>query len=161
VLSDFKTITFWIDRGYQSIQQSPKFPTNYLPVLGSESYQDENIADILAYENNFILSLDYSNSCLLGAGALFSNPNFWPDNIIIMTLERVGSHDGPDLQKLHDFAKRYPDKRFIAAGGIRNAEDLIALNEIGIHQALVASALHSGCVACNDISNLQTKKYPD
>jgi len=161
VLSDFSEITFWIDRGYQSFRQNSKFPTNYFPVLGSESYQDDNILEIQAYEDNFILSLDYSNSCSLGAKALFSNPTFWPDNIIIMTLERVGSHDGPDLQKLYDFARRYPDKQFIAAGGIRNTTDLIALNKTGIHKALVASALHSGSISSNDISILQAKKYPD
>lgn len=154
VLSDFTEVTFWIDRGYQSFQQNSMLPTNYLPVLGSECCQDHNIADIQAFKKNFILSLDYSNSCELGAQKLFSNPSFWPENIIIMTLERVGSQNGPDLKKLHDFARRYPDKQFIAAGGIRNTADLIALSEVGIRQALVASALHYEGINSSDISNL-------
>lgn len=160
VLTDFTEVTFWIDRGYQPFPQFSKLPSNYLPVLGSESYQDDNILEIQEYKKNFILSLDFANSCALGAKTLFSNPCYWPDNIIVMTLERVGSHDGPDFQTLHDFSRHYPDKQFIAAGGIRNSEDLVALQEIGIHQALVASALHFGHINANDISNLQTKKYP-
>jgi len=160
VLTDFTEVTFWIDRGYQPFPQSSKLPSNYLPILGSESYQDDNILEIQEYKKKFILSLDFANSCALGAKTLFSNPCYWPDNIIVMTLERVGSHDGPDFQKLYDFSRHYPDKRFIAAGGIRNAEDLVALQKIGVHQALVASALHFGHFNASDISNLQTKKYP-
>ncbi|MDO9163453.1 MAG: HisA/HisF-related TIM barrel protein [Methylococcaceae bacterium] len=160
VLTDFTEITFWIDRGYQLFKYPSKLPNNYLPVLGSESYQDDNILDIQEYKKNFILSLDFANSCALGTKTLFSNPCYWPDNIIVMTLERVGSYDGPDLQKLHDFSSRYPDKQFIAAGGIRNAEDLVALKTSGIHQALIASALHFGNISSDDISKLQTKKYP-
>ncbi|MDD5114512.1 MAG: HisA/HisF-related TIM barrel protein [Methylobacter sp.] len=160
VLTDFTEVTFWIDRGYQPFQEPSKLPSNFLPVLGSESFQDENILDIQAYKKDFILSLDFVNSCALGAKTLFSNPCYWPINIIVMTLERVGSHDGPDLQKLYDFSRNYPDKQFIAAGGIRNAEDLIALKKAGIHQSLVASALHFGHISSDVISNLQTKKYP-
>lgn len=160
VLTDFTEVTFWIDRGYQPFPQSSKLPSNYLPILGSESYQDDNILEIQEYKKKFILSLDFANSCALGAKTLFSNPCYWPDNIIVMTLERVGSHDGPDFQKLYDFSRHYPDKQFIAAGGIRNAEDLVALQKIGVHQALVASALHFGHINANHISNLQTKKYP-
>ena len=77
-----------------------KYPGNYLPVLGSECYRDETISELKAFKNHFILSLDYSNSDALGAESLFSDQNFWPDNIIIMTLDRVGSNQGPDLDKL-------------------------------------------------------------
>ena len=72
-----------------------------------------------------------------------------------MTLERVGSNQGPDLNKLTEFCRQYPDKNFIAAGGIRNKQDLIALCEVGIHQALVASALHSGTIKAEDIAGFQ------
>jgi phosphoribosylformimino-5-aminoimidazole carboxamide ribotide isomerase len=153
VLAHYPQKTFWIDKGYQKYEQT--LPRNYLPVLGSESYRDETIPEINAYKNNFILSLDYANSNALGAAKLFSDPNIWPDNIIVMTLERVGSNQGPDLNKLADFCRQYPDKNFIAAGGIRNKHDLAALSEAGIHQALVASALHSGALKARDFAVLQ------
>lgn len=150
VLNRFPHLTFWIDQGYQKYDPCSQHPGNTLPILGSESYRNETISEIKAYKNNFILSLDYSNSDALGAPSLFSDPTFWPENIIIMTLERVGSSHGPDLEKLTDFCRRYPDKNFIAAGGIRNKQDLIALSESGIHLALVASALHSGTIKAED-----------
>jgi phosphoribosylformimino-5-aminoimidazole carboxamide ribotide isomerase len=161
LLARFPELTFWVDRGYQSHSQRRGRPDNYMPVLGSESFRDETIGEIKAFDNNFILSLDYSSSDALGAKSLFSNPSLWPDHIIIMTLARVGSHSGPDLDKLSVFCRQHRDKNFIAAGGVRNKQDLADLSEIGVKQALVASALHSGHLSADDIKNLQTKKYPD
>lgn len=160
VLMRFPEITFWIDRGYQQYDRNLKRPGNYLPVLGSESYRNENIPEFKAFKNNFILSLDFSISEALGAKKLFSNQDFWPDEVIIMTLDRVGSNEGPDLNKLNEFCSHYPDRSFIAAGGIRNKKDLIDLREIGIQQALVASALHTGSLSRGDIHTLRQKNTP-
>lgn len=155
VLTRFPQITFWVDKGYQKYDRDAQHPGNYRPVLGSESYRNETVQEIKAFKNNFILSLDYLNSNALGAENLFSDPDVWPKNIIIMTLGRVGSNQGPDINKLAEFRKQYPDKNFIAAGGIRDKQDLAALCEAGIHQALVASALHTGAIKNEDIVEFQ------
>jgi phosphoribosylformimino-5-aminoimidazole carboxamide ribotide isomerase len=42
------------------------------------------------------------------------------------------------------YRNRYPHHTFIAAGGVRNMADLMALEQSGIESALVATALHSG-----------------
>ncbi|HEY8159065.1 MAG TPA: HisA/HisF-related TIM barrel protein [Methylobacter sp.] len=152
VLSRYPQITFWIDKGYQKYDENAQPVGNTLPVLGSESYRNETISEIKAYKNNFILSLDYSKANALGADNLFSDPSFWPENIIIMTLDRVGSNHGPDLNKLTEFCRQYPNKNFIAAGGIRNMQDCVLLSKAGIHQALVASALHSRTIKIEDIA---------
>jgi hypothetical protein len=34
------------------------------------------------------------------------------------------------------------------------------LSAAGVHQALIASALHAGTISAEDIAKLQTKKYP-
>ena len=151
VLAFFPHIQFWVDKGYQRLKN---YPHNYLPVLGSECYNDENVLELKAFNDRFILSLDYSMSGELGAKNLFSNPDLWPASIIIMTLSRVGSHQGPDLAKLNEFCKRYPDKLFIAAGGIRNIDDLYAIKRLGVKQALIASALHSGAITRVDIETI-------
>ena len=151
VLTSFPNIVFWIDRGYQHFKT---YPGNYLPVLGTECYNDETVSELKLFNKRFILSLDYSISVELGAKSLFSEPDLWPETIIIMTLNRVGSNEGPDLGKLNGFCRQYPHKHFIAAGGIRNASDLHALKQVGIQQALIASALHSGAIRRKDIINL-------
>ena len=151
VATSFPNIVFWIDKGYQRFN---KYPGNHLPVLGTECYNDKTVLELKAFNNHFILSLDYSMTEALGAKCLFSDPGLWPDTIIIMTLNRVGSNQGPDLDKLNWFCRQYPHKHFIAAGGIRNTADLLALKQVGVKQALIASALHSGAINRKDIKNL-------
>ena len=154
VLVYYPQFTFWCDQGYRQYDLRLNYPGNTLPVLGSESYSDGNLLEMKAFNNNFILSLDYSAANALGAKRIFSNQDFWPENIIIMTLDRVGSYAGPDIEKLNDFCRQYPAKNFIAAGGIRNKQDLIALHAIGIRQALLASSLHCGKINGADIASL-------
>ena len=151
VLKHYPHIVFWIDSGYQRVDPHP---ANYMPVLGSECYNDDKVLELKAFDKRFILSLDYSASEALGADRLFTDPNLWPDTIIVMTLNRVGSHQGPDLDKLDEFCSRYPHKQFVAAGGIRNITDLQVLKQIGVQQALVASALHSGSIGRVEIEKL-------
>ncbi len=154
VLAFFPEKIFWIDKGYQRYKKQSKINGQCVPVLGSECYKDETIAEFNDFNNNFILSLDYSLSGELGAKSLFVNSDWWPDTIIIMTLARVGSNQGADLDKLTAFCKQYPKKNFVAAGGIRNAGDLKALKQIGIKQALIASALHSGAIGYEELQKL-------
>jgi phosphoribosylformimino-5-aminoimidazole carboxamide ribotide isomerase len=71
-----------------------------------------------------------------------------------MSLDKVGGNFGPDINRLRDFRNKHPEKNFIAAGGIRNEHDLLRLHEIGIHQVLVASALHSGMLNTEIIERL-------
>ena len=141
LLKTYPQKTFWIDSGYQTLKD---YADNHLPVLGSECYSEDQVLELNAFKKRFILSLDYAASGALGATSLFSDQALWPETIIIMTLNRVGSQQGPDLETLTAFCKRYPEQRFVAAGGIRHNEDLQSLKLIGIQQALLASALHSG-----------------
>ncbi|MDD2725570.1 MAG: HisA/HisF-related TIM barrel protein [Methylovulum sp.] len=156
VLAAFPEITFWVDRGYQRTDLTPG-PDNYLPVLGSESYDGPSLHELAAFQKRFVLSLDYSASGQpLGAAGLFTEADYWPENIIIMTLAQVGRGKGPDLARLAQFCSAYPDFNFnfIAAGGVRNLADLQALSNLGVRQAMVASALHSGAIGRKDLANL-------
>ena len=159
VLLSFPQLMFWVDRGYQCFGEQST-PDNYIPVLGSESYRDDNILELKHFGNQFVLSLDFSKAEPLGAESLFSSSDLWPENIIIMTLDRVGSQKGPDLVKLTEFHQRYKNKNFIAAGGIRDQRDLLALKDIGIEHVLIASAFHTGMLSAAEVGKFQTKKYP-
>jgi phosphoribosylformimino-5-aminoimidazole carboxamide ribotide isomerase len=64
--------------------------------------------------------------------------------VIVMTLERVGSDSGPDLDTLREVQARSPGAQLIGAGGVRNAEDLRQAAAVGARAWLVASALHDG-----------------
>jgi phosphoribosylformimino-5-aminoimidazole carboxamide ribotide isomerase len=154
VLATFPEISFWVDGGYPLRNEDLLGLVNFLPVLGSESFADENIHELRKFSNNFILSLDYSQAGELGAKILFATPDLWPENIIIMSLPRVGSNLGPEVESLTTYRKQFPCHNFIAAGGVRHKGDLQALKQIGIEQVLVATALHNGALSFDDIADL-------
>ena len=75
-----------------------------------------------------------------------------------MTLNKVGSHAGPDIARLQmlmqlNLARKKPANIF-AAGGVRNLDDLLTLKQLGIAGALVASALHNGEITAQQLSAL-------
>ncbi len=162
VISEYKNIEFWVDSGEKIQNLTTIKPRNYQNIIGTESQDEKSIHTFFSSDiKNFILSLDFfQHEEYAGPTELFNNSNLWPKNIIIMTLNRVGSNSGPDFEMLRNFSQKYPKKIFIAAGGIRNQKDLLRLKEIGINHALIASALHSGEIDSDVIKNSQTKKCP-
>lgn len=144
IAADFPKITFWIDAGYQKGQD---FLPNYLPVLGSECFTDDNFHELENFKKRFILSLDFgANGAKLGSQKFFTQTESWSENVIVMTLNRVGSSQGVAIDLLKKFKHASPKTNFIAAGGVRNSDDLAQLEKMGIEQVLVASALHSGAI---------------
>lgn len=162
LLQDYPKICFWIDSGYQA---KPSFLTafgNYRPVLGTECYAEKQVQELKTFGNNFILSLDFSpQNQPLGAASLFNRQDLWPRQVILMTLARVGSNLGVDFEKLNEYRQKNSAVEWVASGGIRNLEDVLALQKRGIGKALCASALHSGSISTDEIKKLQAKKYPD
>jgi phosphoribosylformimino-5-aminoimidazole carboxamide ribotide isomerase len=78
----------------------------------------------------------------LDRAGCWTQPSLWPSRVIVMTLERVGSDGGPDLDTFAQVRRQAPQRQFIGAGGIRDARDLSAAREAGASAWLVASALH-------------------
>jgi phosphoribosylformimino-5-aminoimidazole carboxamide ribotide isomerase len=151
LLTNYTELTFWIDSGYQNAPGFYHQYRNYLPVLGSESYTSANYSDLLTFQKKYILSLDFSDTQPLGAKQIFTSTALWPEHIIIMTLHRVGSNQGPDFEKLQQFS----GYNVIAAGGIRGVEDLVQLKQKGVKSALLASALHSGAIGTQDLQKIE------
>jgi len=157
LLGQYPDIRFWIDDGSQLSDIVPStHPANYRAVIGTESQQSRPFRTSLDY----ILSLDFKQQQASGHSSWFTDAGMWPSEIIVMTLNRVGSSSGPDFQKLAELRFAYPDKKFVAAGGVRDVNDLIRLDEMGIDAALIATALHGGGLSGEEIINLRTKKYP-
>jgi phosphoribosylformimino-5-aminoimidazole carboxamide ribotide isomerase len=150
VLHHFSTITFWVDAGYQ---KKRNFLPNYLPVLGSECFTNDNFVELANFEKCFVLSLDFGrNGEKLGSQNFFTQTESWSENVIVMTLNRVGSSNGVAIDLLEKFKHDYPQTHFVAAGGVRNIEDVKQLEAIGIEQILVASALHFGAITAENLT---------
>jgi HisA/HisF family protein len=64
--------------------------------------------------------------------------------LLVIDLARVGSGSGPPLHAVEQLAETLPQVAIYAGGGVRNDEDLRALESAGATGALVATALHEG-----------------
>lgn len=119
--------------------------TRVVPVFGTESLRDASAlrdAELDGFAP--ILSLDRRAGRPLSiAEAIEDMPACWPQRVISMTLDHVGSYAGPDLATLAQLRERAsPGTQLIGAGGIRNRDDLRRAQASGAHAWLVASALH-------------------
>lgn len=145
ILLKYPDIRFWVDDG-KCINNIDQPLPNWIPVIGSES-QNSIKSHTMASNNDYVLSLDFfPEKGYQGPKWLLENSKQWPDHVIIMTLANVGNNKGPDFKLLETFNKHYPETIFIAAGGIRNEQDLEQLSNLGIKHALLASALHRGVI---------------
>jgi len=64
--------------------------------------------------------------------------------LLVIDLARVGSGSGPPLDAVAELAEALPGVAIYAGGGVRDDEDLRALESAGAAGALVATALHEG-----------------
>ena len=143
LLTRYPEQQFWVDCGLSTVSFSAALARNRIRVIGSESLPGDGLARLAEIPEPWILSLDFMADVPLGPRDLFDRSHYWPRDIIIMTLARVGGEQGPDWRRIGDFRQGWPHKNFVAAGGVRDERDLIRLRDSGIRQVLIASALHA------------------
>ena len=143
----FPALTLWVDAGFGTAAQLGPWLTSkrIVPVIGSESLaSSDDLAALLTAAPEAILSLDTRAEQPLGPALLFSEPQRWPERVVVMMLDRVGAGQGPALGRLRSTLDQAPGRKIIAAGGVRNAADLEMLEAMGVHAVLIASAIHDG-----------------
>lgn len=159
----FPALNIWLDAGFDEPNDVESWQsTNVQTVLGSESLKsvEQYQALLSASHNQAILSLDYRDDDFQGVTELLNSPSLWPKNVIVMTLNKVGSNAGPDIKKLKLTQNLSKQSSIYAAGGIRNSADLEGLKALGIEGVLVASALHNGTLSHNQIKSFHRWKWP-
>ncbi|BAN24794.1 HisA/HisF-related TIM barrel protein [Caballeronia insecticola] len=123
-----------------------------VPVFGTETLLDTGaIAQASACGFEPILSLDYRGGRALGVAHVghtgHAGSAWWPSRVIVMTLDQVGAHGGPDLATLADVRALAGQRHVVGAGGIRDHADLVLAADSGASAWLVASALHDGTIS--------------
>lgn len=142
----------WLDGGFADADAAARMAqalgalaARVVPVFGSESLGSRAaLAEITALNPRAVLSLDRRGSQRLDPAGCWDAPELWPQQLVVMTLDRVGSARGPDLQALAEVQARAPAARLVGAGGVRSEADLAAAAAAGASAWLVASALHDG-----------------
>jgi phosphoribosylformimino-5-aminoimidazole carboxamide ribotide isomerase len=144
-------LPLWIDAGIRDGSQLAAIAERGTPVLASEALSAAAAERLLAACPTAILSADYRGERALGEPGLLEQLKHWPDHVIAMNLERVGSGMGPDLKRIEALRRLAPRARLYVAGGVRNARDLARCRQAGAAGALVASALHDGRISRSDL----------
>jgi uncharacterized protein related to proFAR isomerase len=153
ILHALPHIELWLDAGFADastakllLERLEPAAARVVPVFGSESIASADaLAGCFAHAHaRGLLSLDRRDGQRLDAAGCWEQPELWPTQVIVMTLERVGADAGPDLDTLRAVQARSPPAQLIGAGGIRDAADLARAAQAGAWGWLVASALHDG-----------------
>lgn len=154
LLQALPEVELWLDGGFggaaaaDEVQQT--LGARIVPVFGSETLRSRAALQEIAARPDAVLSLDRRDGRPLDPAGCWDAPQLWPSRVIVMTLERVGSDAGPDLDTLAELRERAPATEFIGAGGVRHAGDLERARAAGAHAWLVASALHDGRLASTE-----------
>ncbi len=153
LLSTWPHIEFWLDSGARAIP-GISGPGNCKRVLGTETNCGLDEIKKLVETEHIILSMDFLDNQHMGQAEIMEQPVLWPRNVIIMSLDRVGSGLGPDIDRIASFQQRDSSKSYYAAGGVRGYQDLCLLSKKGVRGALVASCLHNGNLTAEHLQQL-------
>jgi phosphoribosylformimino-5-aminoimidazole carboxamide ribotide isomerase len=144
-------LNLWVDNGLTDLGRLCSFAR---PVIGTESLvSSDELAHLLASLPSPVLSLDYHDDEFKGPVDLERQVDYWPEDIIVMSLSRVGTSTGPDVARLQQIFDLQPRLRLYAAGGIRNQQDLQQLHSIGATGVLLSTALHQGALDQGEIEH--------
>lgn len=142
-------IELWLDAGFADAAAAAALRAalgeagaRMRPVFGSESLRSREALASCFDDGSGVLSLDRRDGRRLDAAGCWDAADLWPQRVIVMTLERVGSDAGPDLQTIAEVRAKAPRAVVIGAGGVRHAADLEAAGAAGADAWLTASALH-------------------
>jgi phosphoribosylformimino-5-aminoimidazole carboxamide ribotide isomerase len=141
----YPQLDIWLDAGIGNVDDLNAWQALGAEcIIASESLRNmDDYLELRARGAHAILSLDFTAQGYQGPRALLDEPECWPEKIIAMTLQQVGSNAGPDIKKLTQIMDSV-DRKIYAAGGVRDISDIHALKNMGLSGVLVASALHAG-----------------
>jgi phosphoribosylformimino-5-aminoimidazole carboxamide ribotide isomerase len=148
----------WIDDGAAAADAARRIADegNATVVIGSESLGGPG--DVVALRalppDRYVLSLDFKGDRFAGPVQVLDEAQHWPKAVIVMTLGRVGSGEGPDIERIAAIIARAGGRRVYAAGGVRNRADIEALHAAGAAGVLIATALHAGTIKAGDLEEI-------
>lgn len=151
-------ISVLLDDGRRTLpsRQNTTTPPNVAYVLGSETFDDLSgwQQHLKRGHSHCLLSLDFKGGQFLGDKRLLDEVELWPEIIIVMTLDVVGTSKGPDIETVSEIVARAGRRNVFAAGGVRSVDDLQRLALAGAAGALVSTALHQRKIKTGDLEKI-------
>jgi phosphoribosylformimino-5-aminoimidazole carboxamide ribotide isomerase len=141
-------------RSVESVERILNAGIEYV-ILGSLAFKNPSaITQLLAEfdSNRIIVALDNKNGIIMVEGwtssttftlmaALEAYSALGIRTFLITSITKDGTLSGPDLDSLNEACK-HPGVDIIAAGGISELADLVALSRIGVKGAVIGKALY-------------------
>ncbi len=151
LLVQYPDICIWLDSA-KSVYPTSLSQSRFRQIIATETGISEQ--DLREHSSGMdaILSLDFSARGFIGQQTVLENPSVWPGEIIVMSMNRVGMNQGPDIARLTQIQSFAGNSRIYAAGGIRDDDDLARLDEQNISGVLLATALHQGRISAEALS---------
>lgn len=157
ITQHYPKVRLWIDAGLTHKTALDHWCNrNFNVVLGSENFSDlEHFLDVSnPLHPNWVLSLDFMPNGYQGPATLQENTQYWPKDVIMMSLANVGANAGVNTELLEKFKQYATHFNLYAAGGVRGMDDLTILKQAGIHGALIATALHQKQLSYSQLEEL-------
>jgi phosphoribosylformimino-5-aminoimidazole carboxamide ribotide isomerase len=154
-----------VDAGITSIERAQKLVNAGVSklVIGTETLQNKNFIEqaVKAFGNDrVIVSLDLKGEKVLVKMGFFGclNPlcllgefkEMGVSSVIVLDLARVGSGEGVNVDFLKK-AKSEVEMDIYVGGGVRDVNDIVELDCLGVSGVLVASALHTGKITIEEL----------
>lgn len=160
LLNKFQSVSFWVDQGISTAIEL-NIQSRRQHVIGSETnISPETLSELVTLSPEIILSLDFQTNNFFGHQNLLLKTDLWPGTIIVMSLSRVGSNNGPDYKLISELQESAGDRKIYAAGGVRHENDLQILNDMGIDGVLIATALHTQQITPDTLLKFTKKNAP-
>ena len=118
-----------------------------------ESFGSDKVIVSLDLKEGKVLSKSESLQSMSPLEFACKNEGVGVGELIVLDLTRVGSGEGVDLALLKEILCNLKIKVFVG-GGVRDVADLVKLKELGVHGALIATALHSGKITANELRKI-------
>ena len=153
-MTQFPALQCWVDAGLNSTEAlKPWLDAGIRPIIASETLVDmETYQTMREMATHSILSLDFFQDGFHGPDRLLAETSLWSQPTILMSLPKVGAHQGPDVEKISALKKQHPQQAIYAAGGVRHGTDIQALAHAGADGVLIASALHQKQLTSSDLA---------
>jgi phosphoribosylformimino-5-aminoimidazole carboxamide ribotide isomerase len=158
-------LSLMIDAGITSLERAQKLVDAGVSkiVIGTETLQNKNfVAEaVKAFGNEkLIVSLDLNgekvlvkmgfSGCLDPLCLLGEFKEMGISSVIVLDLARVGSGEGVNVDFLKK-AKAEVEMDIYVGGGVRDVNDIVELDCLGVSGVLVASALHTGKITVEEL----------
>ncbi|MGB9915526.1 MAG: HisA/HisF-related TIM barrel protein [Candidatus Bathyarchaeales archaeon] len=158
-----------VDAGVDNLEKAERLLENHASkiIIGTETLPTINlVAEVVRLFGNkkVIVSLDLMNGQVLSRldtavpmspmALLQALQQAGTSQVIVLDLARVGSGEGVNMRFIEDALKNFHGRIFVG-GGLRNIDDLIELEKIGVAGVLVATALHSGKISVDELKRLK------